>query len=73
LSFAILIALTFFMMRRRVALSAALNVVRAIREILLPRMNRANPNFDRSAIGQAHPLPRISLLQENQIPLKEIS
>jgi len=45
LSFAILIARTFFMILRNVALSDALNVVLAITEILLMKRAKSNANF----------------------------
>jgi hypothetical protein len=45
LSFAIFIARTFFMIRRNVALSAALNVVLAIAETLLMKIANANLYF----------------------------
>jgi hypothetical protein len=64
-NFASLIARTFFMIRRRVALSAALSVVLAIAEILL--MEFAKSNFYFRAIIKSQDLSRIRLRQKNRV------
>jgi hypothetical protein len=62
LSFAILIARTFFIILRSVALSAALSVILAIAEILLMKFSKSNLYF--RAVRQRFDSPSIRLFEE---------